>query len=242
MWLVSDPAIVKRRYPAGAGAETSHALVFGEHDLAPRVEYVDWRAPAVQIDTCEQCGQPGCASGNFVELRRAGDFVVWAPCPRAYDESDVDCRHYEPPHWALLRGFPAFDAHTWNRLRKSLGHRVPAYRDLPRLLWRQAWLIAQLESARHLLGKPGSEGPGDLAELVATDPHVEPAELARLLHRSHWAVDDAAATIERAVESDSMVMYFNEHPDEARVLARHDGQWRLGLGALSIFPASPRSE
>lgn len=237
MWLVSEPEIVKRRYESGAGLEAGHGLVSGELGLARRLEYIDWNATVVQVVTCDQCGQPGCAPGNFIELRRAGDYVVWAPSLRAYDARDINRSQYDPPHWVRRRGFAVFDATGWDRLSCSLGKRVPAHREMSHLSWRQAWLIAQHESQRPLFGEPGSESSGDLSELVATDPFVEPAQLSRLFHSQTWAAEDATTSIELAIESDAVAMYFDRYPDEARVLSLHDGAWRLHMGAFSIYPA-----
>lgn len=244
MWRIIHTDVTERDYPEIGNDHSDrlvkmHALVADGCAVANRLEHVVWTEERVQVEPCESCGHPGCASGNYVELRRAHNFVVWAPSPAAFDKDRRDRDQYSPPAVVRAKGVLLFDAARWDQLRPRLGDDVPAASQMRPLTWKDAWLIAQLEAPHELLGEPGCPArPGAAAVCVATDPYVQPEELDRLADRQRSGIaDDDPVRLLTADQAEVVTMFIDGYPSEARLYARQEGRW--GLHLAPSFVALP---
>lgn len=50
------------------------------------LDWLDWEDNPLQVEICDACGTPGCASGGYVHLSRLGEYILWTK-PHV-DESD----------------------------------------------------------------------------------------------------------------------------------------------------------
>jgi hypothetical protein len=158
----------------------------------------EWSDDPVQVEICEHCGIPECASGGYVAVRRLGAFVTFAPSKRAYPASLGGAGNdLQEPRYIRKQGLPLIPAQEWDRLRADAPG-VPACQAIAPMTWSEAFLAAQLEAPYRLLGEPG-ESVHRLSELVAaTDPWLDPADLDRLGDGTAWrGSQDAVVSVQR---------------------------------------------
>lgn len=191
MWIPAGLAVRPRHRSfaaSGQGAHDDLALVADDLELVNLLRLVDWSADPVQVVVCDACGTVGCASGNYVAVRRLGDFVVLAPPARAHAPAadDFELTDFAEPAFMRARGVPLVRVEDWSRVRDG-GAPLPSPDRLRVLGWEEAALVAQLEAPRRLLGDPGGARRGRLSELVAaSDPWIDPETLDRLGDPEVW--------------------------------------------------------
>jgi hypothetical protein len=98
-------------------------------------------AKPVQVQTCEACGTPGCASGGYVHVSALNDLVLWT-LPQVGEIGERD--NFAGTATARF-GSVAFPAAAWDLLR-SAAHEVPDVNRLPRSdgnALRDAWAAGQ---------------------------------------------------------------------------------------------------
>jgi hypothetical protein len=215
----------------------SSALVDGSLVLAGRLEFVDWRTRDLQVVTCADldCGYPGCADGSYVELRVAGDLVVWAPSLRLM--AGPDGFRYLPPRYFADGNTPLWQRSKWDQLAAQL-HAPPAS-ELAPLRWDEARWIAEREAPRGVLGPERL-----LDRVIATDPQLDPDQLKQLCDLQSWNIaPETPVRIAAAPEAERLTL-FAEHPAEEWVVfgRREEEAWRpwLAPGVL-LVPAANHS-
>lgn len=239
---IVKPTVVPHPDFIGCGAEQGTALVDKNLVLAGRLEKVEWRSHELQVITCgePECGHSGCADKGYVVLRRAGNFVVWAPAADLMQGSD-DCRYWPPDYFADGLA-PLWGLDQWNAMAARLGW--PTSSALEPLTWSEAKLIAEFESPRGVLTERLRPDPPDLADLVfATSPEIDMMELLRLCNLSGWDLDlDIAFRVESA-DNAELLSLFVEYPyAELKVFGRTDGGrwWPWLRPGVLLVPAPNR--
>src|SRR4051794_12207457 len=56
-------------------------------ELCNSLEWTDWEDDPVQVQLCDACGTPGCASGGYARISALAGFVLWTP-PRLHDNKE----------------------------------------------------------------------------------------------------------------------------------------------------------
>lgn len=199
MWIVSNLSIRPRTFSFGSSGQGQHedlSLVADDLELANMLRCIDWSEDPVQLVVCDSCGSVGCASGNYVALRRLGDFVAMAPPAKGYAASaDASAKaQYIEPAFMRRRGVPLIPIAEWERIRAE-GAPLPGSAGLAALRWSEVLLAAQIEAPLRLLGEPGERPPGRLgARVAATDPWIDPETLDRLGELDVWGRTSANST------------------------------------------------
>jgi hypothetical protein len=199
MWIVSNLSVRPRTFSfesSGQGQHEDLSLVGDDTELANMLGYIDWSEDPAQVVVCDACGTIGCASGNYVALRRLDDFVVMAPPAKGYDAlADLSARaQYVEPAFMRRGGVPLIPIAEWERLRAK-GAPLPGSDGLAALRWSEAMLAAQIEAPLRLLGEPGRRPPSRLgARVAATDPWIDPETLDQLGELDVWAGISANST------------------------------------------------
>src|SRR5262249_49678218 len=113
---------------------------YGQVELCNSLEWADWTVNPVQVQICDACGTPGCASGGYIHISALNALVLWTlPQPDGIWESDTfDTTPTE------RFGSLAFPQPVWESFR-SAAHEVPDIETLPRSdgnAVRDAWIAA----------------------------------------------------------------------------------------------------
>lgn len=155
MWSVEriEPVAVELDFSSSEqGLRKATAIDAAGVRLFNAIEFVEFESSATQVEICEDCGIPGCASGGWVAFRRLSMRVVWIPAwhrmERAHCESDDE---YRPPAFLSTRGAPVFTAHAWDQLR-SLHRGLPPADALSTLGSREAARLVQMSAPGRVLG------------------------------------------------------------------------------------------
>lgn len=156
MWSVEriEPVAVELDFSfSEQGLRKATAIDAAGVRLFNAIELVEFEPSATQIQICEGCGYPHCASGGWVTFRRLGMRVVWIPAwhrmERAHWESDDE---YRPPAFLSARGAPVFTVSAWDQLR-SLHGGLPPADALSTLDSREAARLVQMSAPGRVLGE-----------------------------------------------------------------------------------------
>ena len=135
---------------SGQGRHTSTAIHADDVPLINAIDLVEFDAGGTQVHVCACCGYSQCESGNWVALRRLGEFVVWVPALERMEAGDWEREEYSPPGFLASPGAPFFTPAAWEQLR---GYRadVPDISELPPLCSREAVRTLQWSAPRRIL-------------------------------------------------------------------------------------------
>ncbi len=243
MWTVSRLTMEPRRYSfesSGLGQHADLALLGDGLELVNMLAAANWGEDPVQVVVCDHCGCVQCQSGNWVSVRRLGDWVVMVAAARGYGSADpFERREFTAPKWLRTRGAPLVPVAIWDEVRAG-GPSLPRSDALPDLRWAEVLLEAQLEAPRRLLGEPGHKRDRKLSSVVsATDPWIAPEMLDRVGELSAWEVDpDARVVVRRASEIELVTVFLEEDLHEEVLLGLHHGAAGLYFNPdLVLFPA-----
>ncbi len=243
MWIVSKLIIRSRTYSFSSSGQPPHddlALIADEQELVNMLRVVDWGEDPVQVVVCDACGTVGCASGNYVAIRRLDDFVVMAPAIRAYvpTAEEFEKAQYVEPWFIRKRGVPLVPFAEWERLRGE-GAPLPAADRLEPLRWSEALLAAQIEAPHRLLGDPGQRPRRRLTEVVvATDPRIDPTTLDQLGDVRHWEQEGATAALRPAEPARRVSLFLNDDLKEVVLFGRYGDTFGLYVGpGLLLVPS-----
>jgi hypothetical protein len=131
MWIVSELAVHPRTYSFGSSGQGVHedlALRAGDQELVNMLRLVDWSEDPVQVTVCDACGTVGCASGDYVAVRRLGDHVAMAPPTNAYvgGAGEFEKAQYVEAWFIRKRGVPLVLVPEWSVSElKACGCRHP---------------------------------------------------------------------------------------------------------------------
>lgn len=241
MWTVTRLTTESRAYSfesSGLGQHADLALLGDGLELVNMVDAANWDEDPVQVVVCDHCGCVQCQPGNWVSVRRLGEWVVMVATTKGYGSADPFERgEFTPPKWLRTRGAPLVPGAIWDEARAG-GAALPRSDALPHLRWAEVLLEAQLEAPRRLLGDPGQKRDRKLSSVVsATDPWVAP-ELLDKVGELAWDADPRARVIARkASEVETVTLFLEEDLQQEVLLGLHQGAVGLYFEpGLVLFP------
>jgi hypothetical protein len=101
----------------------------GDVELSNSLEWTDWAANPTQVQICDACGTPGCASGGYVHLSALREVVLWT-IPRRQTADALDGKLFPATRIARF-GAIAFPKSVWASFHGAAVE-VPDAADLPR--------------------------------------------------------------------------------------------------------------
>jgi hypothetical protein len=99
-------------------------LVCDEVELCNSLEESEWVNNPVQVQTCEACGTPGCASDGYVHVSRLGDHLLWTRPFFADPGGDLGAQ-YAPSDSLRRRGAVLIPRPAWSEWAKTFSNLLP---------------------------------------------------------------------------------------------------------------------
>ena len=176
MWRVDTFEMMPVELDFSSSGQSRHSTI-GIHAagvcLIKALDLVEFDPAGTQVHVCSCCGFSHCAPGNWVALRRLGEFVVWVPAVAQIEGGEWERQEYSPPGFVSRLGAPLFAPAAWEQLR-GLRDGVPKVSELPALSSPEAVRAIQWSAPRRILGvypaKPQLQREGIVA---VTDGDVE---------------------------------------------------------------------
>lgn len=107
---------------------------------------------SVQFIVCSHCGGTDCMAGNYLSIRRCGNFVVLIPSFLEMEEGDWEATHYWPPYKVEKNGAIYLTKEQYSEL-KAFIPKLKAYRDLDFITRHEVALLVQWEAPYKALGE-----------------------------------------------------------------------------------------
>lgn len=101
---------------------------YGEVELCNSLEWADWASNPIQVQICDACGTPGCASGGYVHISTLKDVVLWTMPQR--ETSDTLEAKLLPASSIARFGAIAFPTRVWASFHQAAAD-VPETVALP---------------------------------------------------------------------------------------------------------------
>lgn len=155
MWEIKNPTIKKAKLnftSSGQGFCEVSQLVSDGIVIMNALELMEFDEDRIQVLICDHCGIVHCKSGDWINLRLAGDFVLMIP---AFDEMQDDWSktEYNPPRYFKKKGTPYFSLETYKSLQNQ-GFGFPKIESIKVLQMREAIRLAQLYMPMKIFGEP----------------------------------------------------------------------------------------
>lgn len=186
MWHIENPKIRKATLDftsSGQGNIEVSQLVSDNLVLMNALEIMEWNDERTQVLICEACGYESCQSGNWVNLRISGQFVLLIP---AFDEMEDDqgrITEYGPPQYLRKQGTPYFDLHKYKSLLE-LHSTFPTINKIKTLEMREAMRLAQFEMPYCIFGEPPKiELTTQKADLVVAASEGQHKEVLQIINK-----------------------------------------------------------
>lgn len=192
MWCVENPTIQKTSLDftsSGQGRCDVSQLTSGGVVLMNALELMEWNKERTQVLVCGSCGIVGCKSGDWVNLRKAGELILMIP---AFDEIEADAwssSEYRPPKYFGKKETPYFDGNDYRSLvRTGLG--LPELETITNLKMSEAMRLAQLEMPFRMFGEPPvielTREKRNLVVAASEGEHQQHLETIEQILRSHY--------------------------------------------------------
>jgi hypothetical protein len=101
----------------------------GALELCNSLEWADWGPNPIQVQICDACGTPGCASGGYVHISTLKDVVLWT-MPRRETSEALEGQLF-PASSVARFGAIAFPKSVWTSFHEA-ALEVPETGALPR--------------------------------------------------------------------------------------------------------------
>lgn len=244
MWNVESIRSRRTRFDFTSSEQGQRDVVqvlFDDVTFANAVELTGWGNKPFQVFVCEQCGYEGCASGNWLTLRRVSDFVTFVPAFE-YMESDEEGVDHSPPSYILERGAPKLTRQLYEELRDMVVA-LPRIDAIAHLSCRDAALLLKAEAPARIMGRPCEEPVLNRKLIVA----VSDGDLNERIRQFEALVATALASDDVEVEAldaslSTAVTFYLDVPgftEWTPMVSHDDAAWiRLEPGVNLTIPTS----
>lgn len=166
---------------------------FGEVELCNSLEWADWGPNPIQVQICDACGTPGCASGGYVHISILKDVVLWT-MPQRETSEPLEGKLF-PASCVARFGAIAFPKSVWTSFHES-AIEVPEPEALPRSDGQSvcdAWINGP--------ARRSNDDVGDWlrAQLLAADTLDVPAAIQSIEQWIGWFRDRARVGIDGSI-------------------------------------------
>lgn len=132
MWTVFNFSTYKRQFDFSSseqGKLTYTALKADDEILINMIELFESDDNSTfQFIICENCGVTHCEPGNWLSIRKSGDFVLFIPAFNKILEAD-ELNEYKPPNFFNTKGALILMSNQFQDLK----HKVPAFANIRNL-------------------------------------------------------------------------------------------------------------
>lgn len=167
-------------------------------ELCNSIDWAEWEQNPVQVEICDACGTPMCASGGFVHVSRLGGDLLWTPPVFQAPDEAGDSR-YAASYSLGNRGAVRIPAQTWGEWRRQFPS-LPSFEHFPstrRIDLVQGW-TCETRGASRLESLDAAEAV--LRErLIACDSMSIDEALQFVVDLTAWAKAAPAASVEGAI-------------------------------------------
>lgn len=211
MWKITN--IERRRATldftsSGQGVRQVGQLYFDGICFANAIELTSWDADVFQTIICEGCGIEHCESKGWLELRRAGEYVVWIPLFAKMLSDEFGLREYAPPDHLKLKGIPVFDRKQYSGLLK-LVPKLPEIDRIQPLSASEVVRMLQWEAPANVLGKfPEPVSLNESMIVAVSDDNEVSLQLRRLRRLINLLSTSSSVVLLQLVAPDANVITF----------------------------------
>lgn len=198
---------------SGQGTADVTAIYADDETLANAIELMDFESDRVQFHVCDQCGFPGCTSGNWLSIRKIGELVLMLPAFREMDRGAWEASEYDPPYFTRVKGSILMDNQKYRELT-GLISKLPNIETIKSASSYEIARLLQWEAPFRVLG----DYPEPITfrhELLSTtsfpDDDKVVQELLEVLR--HFESDDIAPELTSIVENDEKFLFFLDAPN-----------------------------
>jgi hypothetical protein len=212
MWCIEDLQLRPIAFDfqsSGQGVHHGRSLYADGTMIVNDIDLADLTSSSCQVIVCDECGTIGCASGNWVVMRRLGAGVIWIPDFGRMLVGDFEQWQAAPAGYLRSRGVPLFAGASLARLQSI----VPSLsvEAMPRLrVWEAARLL-QWEAPGNVLGR-FPEAPVLRKEIVLASHPGERTDRCRDLDRLLAGVERSDLAVDVSPSASTVISFYLDLP------------------------------
>jgi len=212
MWKLKDPDKKSARldfYNCGQSIVPITQLWDGDIQLVNAIEYTNWDEAEIQVLVCKECGNVGCESGGWIEVKRTDSMAIVMPCFTAIKESSGWFQdYYFPPDYLASQGVIYVDRDDYTNTLCQMAP-FPKFETLPKLTAWEALQIVQLEAPRFVLGYLFNRPQLQSDIIVASSEGNFIEQTQELLSTiATWQTSDRAVNFRPVGEGDRIITFY----------------------------------
>ncbi len=193
---------------SGQGVVEVTAIYADDENLANAIELMDFESDRIQFQVCDQCGFPGCASGNWLSIRKIGEHVLLLPAFQEMDRGEWEGSEYYPPYFTRVKGSILMDNQHYRELA-GLISKLPSIETIKSASSYEIARLLQWEASFRVLGdypRPITFRRELLSTTSSPDDDKVVQELMEVLR--HFERDDIAYELTSIAEDDERFLFF----------------------------------
>lgn len=193
---------------SGQGVVEVTAIYADDENLANAIELMDFESDRIQFQVCDQCGFPGCTSGNWLSIRKIGELVLLLPAFREMDRGEWEASEYYPSYFTKVKGSILMDNQKYREL-VGLISKLPSIETITSASSYEIARLLQWEAPFRVLGdypRPITFRRELLSSTAFPDDDKVVQELMEVLR--HFERDDIAYELTSIAEDDERFLFF----------------------------------
>ncbi len=156
MWLIENFTSQKRvfdRSDAEMHSIEATGIFCQGIEIINAVELIEcYEENVFQAKICDVCTFQDCKSGDYLTIRRAGEYITFIPAFEIMEtKNDWERGIYKPPYYIRSKGCPILTLKDYDNFRKSVPF-LPYLENIPSLKMKEAVRILQQECRWGILG------------------------------------------------------------------------------------------
>jgi len=161
---------------SGQGAFNATSVCFDGYEFINALELIEISDCVFQTQLCRSCGIWGCEAGNWVSLRKFGEYYLFIPAIEEMLEGKWERSNYTPPSSLYKYGVPALSHQVYLDLKKKVAA-LPNPDKVPSLKNIELLAVLQIEAPGGVLGQLGYEASFERDIIIASADERELSDL-----------------------------------------------------------------
>jgi len=154
MWTPKEFSTKQKKmdFSSSGQAEVEVTALYADgQNLMNAIELMEFDCDPIQFQVCDHCGYSGCASGDWLSIRKVGKSVIILPAFTVMDDGEWESSEYDPPYFTRTKGSILLESEKYEEFRK-LTKGIPTLSEVKKISSYEVARLLQWEAPFRMFG------------------------------------------------------------------------------------------